>query len=72
MGLAVHLPQGQVLGILKDIQWVAGQELWFVHDAADNEILIPAVDSIVVDIDIQGQCIIIDPPPGLVELYQQK
>lgn len=72
LGLPVFLVSGEEVGIVGDIQDVAGQELWFIYDAQENEILIPGVDDIIVNIDWEQKRILINPPPGLLELYQQK
>lgn len=71
IGLPVMHVDGRTVGVLEDIQEVAGQELWFIRDDRSNEILLPAVDEFVLDIDLEAGVIIIDPPGGLLELYQQ-
>lgn len=71
LGLSVVRLDGTQIGVLEDIQDVAGQEIWFVRDAADNEILLPAVEEIVVEIDLDQGLIRVDPPAGLIELYQE-
>jgi 16S rRNA processing protein RimM len=50
---------------------VAGQELWFIHDEDGNEIMLPAVDEFIRGIDLDAGVILVDPPDGLLELYQQ-
>ena len=47
-----------------------GAELWVIRDAAGNEILFPAADALVPEIDLDAGFVVIDPPPGLLELYQ--
>lgn len=69
-GLAVWHVDGRHVGVLEDIQDVAGQEMWFIRDTAGHEILLPAVDEFVRDIDVHTGIIEIDPPEGLLELYQ--
>lgn len=70
LGLPVVDADGVPVGVLDDIRDVAGQELWFIRDHAGNEILLPAVNEFVVDIDLENGVIVIDPPDGLLELYQ--
>lgn len=71
IGLAVVGKDGKPVGILDDVRDVAGQELWFIRDEADNEILLPAVEEFVLDIDLESEVITIDPPDGLLDLYQK-
>ena len=71
IGLPVMHVDGSRIGELEDIRDVAGQELWFIRDDAGNEILLPAVDEFVLDIDLEAGVILVDPPEGLLELYQQ-
>lgn len=70
IGLPVLHVNGASIGHLADIQDVAGQEMWFIHDEEGREILLPAVEEFVRDIDLDGGVIIVDPPDGLLELYQ--
>jgi len=65
----VHVAGGRI-GILDDIQDIAGQEIWFIHDEAGNEILLPAVEEFVREIDLETGVIHVEPPDGLLELYQ--
>lgn len=65
-------PDGGRIGVLEDMRDMAGQEIWFVRDEAGNEILLPAVEEIVVEIDLEQGLIRVDPPGGLVELYQNQ
>lgn len=71
LGLPVMHVNGSRIGVLEDIRDVAGQVLWFIHDEAGNEIMLPAVDEFIRDIDLEAGVILVDPPDGLLELYQQ-
>lgn len=70
LGLPVMHVDGSRIGVLEDIRDVAGQELWFIRDDAGNEIMLPAVEEFVLDIDLDAGVILVDPPDGLLELYQ--
>jgi 16S rRNA processing protein RimM len=70
LGLPVMHVDGSRIGVLEDIRDVAGQELWFIRDEAGNEIMLPAVEEFVLDIDLDAGVILVDPPDGLLELYQ--
>lgn len=70
LGLAVHHVNGAHVGLLEDIQEIAGQVIWFIRDEAGHEILLPAVEEFVPSIDVDAGIIQIDPPEGLLEIYQ--
>ncbi|WP_300163586.1 ribosome maturation factor RimM [Solidesulfovibrio sp.] len=74
LGLRVRLagaaPADPDLGVLEDVRDSGGAELWVIRDAAGNEILFPAAEELVPEIDLGARLVVIDPPPGLLELYQ--
>jgi len=74
LGLRVRLaqsaPTSPDFGVIEDVRDSGGAELWVIRDAAGHEILFPAADELVPDIDLEAGFVVIDPPPGLLELYQ--
>ncbi|EHJ49347.1 16S rRNA processing protein RimM [Solidesulfovibrio carbinoliphilus subsp. oakridgensis] len=74
LGLRVRLagaqPADPDLGVLEDVRDSGGAELWIIRDAKGREILFPAADELVPDLDLEARIAVIDPPPGLLELYQ--
>lgn len=74
LGLRVRLvhsaPTDPDFGTLEDVRDSGGAELWVIRDSAGREILFPAADELVPEIDIEAGYVIIDPPPGLLELFQ--
>lgn len=71
LGLPVLHVNGHRIGVLDDIQDMAGQEIWFIRDQDGLEILLPAVEEFIVEIDLEAGIIRVDPPEGLLDLYQQ-
>ena len=68
-GCLVESNDGTPVGTVKEIMRLGGEiEMLAVVDAEGVSRLIPLVESIVVDVDITGRKIRIDPPPGLLEL----
>ncbi len=59
----------ELLGILKYVDFMAGQEIWRIYTAEEKEILFPAVPQFVAEIDIAEKKIIITPPEGLLDIY---
>jgi 16S rRNA processing protein RimM len=68
--LAAAAPGDPDLGVLEDVRDSGGAELWVIRDRQGREILFPAADELVPEIDLEARVVIIDPPPGLLELYQ--
>ena len=68
-GLQIYRDDGLFLGDLREVQSHAGQEIWVIAHPEGNEILFPAVDPFVLEIDLQAGLARIDPPPGLLDLY---
>ena len=68
-GLQVLRRDGLLLGVIQEVQMHAGQEIWVIAHPSGSEILIPAVDEFILDIDLDSGQARIDPPPGLLELY---
>lgn len=58
------------LGVIEDVLEAGGAELWRIRDAKGREILFPATPAFVPEVDIEAGFLVIDPPPGLLELYQ--
>jgi 16S rRNA processing protein RimM len=67
-GLAAVTVDGQEVGTVTALQTGAAQDLLVVRLAAGGEALVPFVESIVPVVDIPGHRVVLDPPPGLLEL----
>lgn len=70
--LAAAKPTDPDLGVIEDVRDAGGAELWVIRDARGREILFPAADPLVPEIDLEAGIAVIDPPPGLLELYQSE
>ena len=57
------------IGVIRDVSAPAGQDIWTILSAGGKEILFPAVENFVLDIDIDKGRATIAPPPGLLDLY---
>jgi 16S rRNA processing protein RimM len=69
-GLEVVLHEnGRSIGHIDHVEFAGGQEIWAIRTAGDREILFPAVASFVSSVDLEKGRVIIDPPPGLLEIY---
>jgi 16S rRNA processing protein RimM len=71
-GLAVYVrEQGELrlLGRISHVDSPAGQDIWTILTTDDREVLFPAVDAFIESLDPEQGRAVIDPPPGLLELY---
>lgn len=70
IGLPVlHAGTRAPIGVLEDVLYPAGQEVWSIRAPEGHEILFPAVPDFVDGIDTDEGRILVTPPPGLLELY---
>jgi len=67
-GFETFLPDGTPVGVLAGFLNVPGQDVWVIRSPEGKEILFPAHDGSVAGIDAKARRIVIDPPPGLLEL----
>lgn len=68
-GCRVLLPGGEEIGILDHLEFPAGKTVWAINSAKGHEILFPAVDDFIKAIDLKKNEIVIDPPAGLLDIY---
>jgi 16S rRNA processing protein RimM len=71
IGLSVRTVAGAQVGVVSDVLHL-GQDVLVVQPApgAKNECLVPFVKAIVPEVDMANGVIVIDPPPGLLDLSQ--
>jgi 16S rRNA processing protein RimM len=67
MDLDVVTVDGTEVGRITEISHLASQDLFVVERADGSEVLIPFVQEIVTEIDLEEQRAVIDPPPGLID-----
>jgi 16S rRNA processing protein RimM len=70
IGLAVLTTTGEPVGAVADVRH-HGQDLLVIEPSAGRpggELLVPFVAAIAVDVDVQAGRLVIDPPPGLLDL----
>ncbi|MBU1041829.1 MAG: ribosome maturation factor RimM [Proteobacteria bacterium] len=77
LGSKVFLPDeaeepGAEIGEFEAILDTPGQITWVIRGKGGEEILFPAVPEFILGLDAKRKRIVIDPPPGLLELYLAK
>jgi 16S rRNA processing protein RimM len=68
VGCRVILPDGQQVGVAREVQDLAGNQLLVVERPPRADALVPLVASMVVSVDLTVRSICIDPPEGLLDL----
>ena len=56
----------QLLGILSDVSKTGANDVWHIENNG-KEYLIPAIDSVIVSVDIENEKIVIDPMEGIFD-----
>lgn len=71
VGLEVRTIDGDSLGTIDEVMALPAQDVWVIRgtgpDGKPREILLPAVEPVVREIDLAGRVATVDPPPGLIE-----
>lgn len=70
VGCQILDTNGDILGILDHLEFPAGQMLWSILDPSGKEILFPAREEFIENIDIARREIKISPPAGLLDIYR--
>ncbi|MEW2401535.1 ribosome maturation factor RimM [Streptomyces sp. NPDC046862] len=67
MDLDVVTKDGVEVGRITEISHLPSQDLFIVERPDGSEVMIPFVEEIVTEIDLEEQRAVIDPPPGLID-----
>lgn len=68
VGYDVVLLDGSKVGVLESFMDIPGQDVWLIRGVDGKEILLPAHEETVPEIDANERRITINPPPGLLDL----
>jgi 16S rRNA processing protein RimM len=68
VGLRVVTVDGQQVGTVAEMLHLPTQDLFAVTRQDGREVLIPFVEEIVPDVDLEEGTVLVDPPAGLLEL----
>ena len=70
IGLTVKTINEETVGVVKDILHLPAQDMFVIQSSSMLEVLVPFVDPIVVEVDLESRVILIDPPAGLINLAE--
>ncbi|MCA1782753.1 MAG: ribosome maturation factor RimM [Intrasporangiaceae bacterium] len=71
VGLAAHAPTGERIGEVSGLVNGAAQDLLVIRLEDGVEALVPFVGAIVTEVDVEGGQVVIDAPPGLLDLARE-
>jgi 16S rRNA processing protein RimM len=66
-GLSVIDEENKLLGIIADILSTGANDVYIVHSDNGSEILLPAIDTVVLNIDLETRKVYVRLIPGLLE-----
>lgn len=66
-GVAVLTVAGAPIGTVREVLHGVGGDLLVVDRGEGGQVLVPFVRQIVPRVDIAGRCVVLDPPPGLLD-----
>ena len=66
VGLRVITAAGEDLGEVVGIQETGSNDVLIVGGADRREILIPAIDDVIIEVDVEAGKIVVDPIPGIL------
>jgi 16S rRNA processing protein RimM len=64
-GLRAVLESGEVLGTLREVLETGSNDVFVVQDPAGREILLPVVEGVILNVDLEKQTITVMPPEWL-------
>ena len=73
-GCSVYNETGEKLGVLSDVLPTKGNDIWVVVEergGKKTEILIPALKTVVKEVDIAAKKIVVELPDGLREVVKE-
>lgn len=70
LGCMIYLPDKTYVGSICDVITQTNQEVWVIEGKNGQEILFPVTENFIQEMDIESRIITIDPPKGLLELYE--
>ncbi|UOR12747.1 ribosome maturation factor RimM [Halobacillus amylolyticus] len=67
IGSTVVLVSGEEIGVVKEILTPGANDVWVVQRQNHKDILIPYIEDVVKEVDVDKQMVIIDPIEGLLD-----
>jgi len=66
VGLTVQADTGETLGVLSDVLFTGGNDVYVVRKDG-RELLIPVLEDVILNVDLSARTMLVHLPPGLVD-----
>jgi 16S rRNA processing protein RimM len=66
LGLEVWTTEGELLGVVREVLETKANDVYVVQDRVGRQVLIPALKSVVLDINLEARRVLVALPEGLV------
>lgn len=67
VGLQVVTDSGIELGTVVELIETGANDVWVVHGDVHGEVLLPVIDDVVLELDVQARTVLVHVLPGLIE-----
>jgi len=67
IGLRVLTTAGEEIGVLDDVLQTGSNDVYLVKRPGQKDLLVPAIDGVLVDVDLEARTVTIEPVPGLLD-----
>ncbi|MFC2950132.1 ribosome maturation factor RimM [Virgibacillus sediminis] len=67
IGCEVYTSSGDMLGVIKEILSPGANDVWVVKQPKGKEILLPYIEEVVKDVDVEAKKVTIEPMEGLLD-----
>jgi 16S rRNA processing protein RimM len=65
LNMQVENENGKALGVLVEILETAANDVYVVRQEGQNDLLLPAIESVIVEVDLRGKRMVVRPPDWL-------
>jgi len=67
IGLRVVTSAGEEIGTLEDVLETGSNDVYVVKRPGQKDVLVPAIDGVLLDVDLEGGVVTIEAVPGLLD-----
>ncbi|MBN2135190.1 MAG: 16S rRNA processing protein RimM [Acidobacteria bacterium] len=68
-GIRVEDSEGKEIGVLTELMETSGHPVFVIETPGKKELMIPAVDEFIEEIDMDDKKLVLNPPEGIFEIY---
>lgn len=71
VGYTIVSQNNQVVGVIENYEEFNLNSIYYVKTASNTEIIVPAVEDLVIEVDVDERIVTMEIPEGLVDLYSE-